>query len=170
MQSAPVCTATSPRASTTPICRTRASGSAERSSASAPSAPAPASRRSSAPGPYAGSATDWLATAPTPALAHETMAPTENQCEWTATPRSPDAASRATMEYVPMRKVENHRTTPGDVLARVRAIPAGFVRAYGDICPGAPRYAGSVLHDTDEPGLPWWRVVRADGALANGAR
>jgi len=69
-----------------------------------------------------------------------------------------------------MRKAENHKTTPGDVLARVRAIPEGFVRAYGDICPGAPRYAGSVLHATDDPGLPWWRVVRADGSLAKGSR
>jgi alkylated DNA nucleotide flippase Atl1 len=57
------------------------------------------------------------------------------------------------------------------VLARVRAIPEGFVRAYGDITPGAPRVAGAVLHDSgDEPGLPWWRVVRADGSLAKGER
>jgi len=39
-----------------------------------------------------------------------------------------------------------------------------------DITPGAPRLAGAVLHDTDEPGLPWWRVVRADGSLAKGDR
>ena len=51
------------------------------------------------------------------------------------------------------------------ILARIRAIPPGFVRAYGDVSPGAPRRAGAVLHDTDEPGLPWWRVVRADGSL-----
>ncbi len=44
------------------------------------------------------------------------------------------------------------------------------MRAYGDITPGAPRVAGAVLHDADEPGLPWWRVVRADGSLAQGAR
>jgi methylated-DNA-protein-cysteine methyltransferase-like protein len=56
------------------------------------------------------------------------------------------------------------------ILARVRAIPPGFVRAYGDVSPGAPRRAGAVLHDTDEPGLPWWRVVRADGSLAQGER
>ena len=74
------------------------------------------------------------------------------------------------MEYVPVRKDHEHKTTPGDVLARVRAIPEGFVRAYGDIVPGAPRFAGAVLHDTDEPGLPWWRVVRADGSLAKGDR
>jgi len=56
------------------------------------------------------------------------------------------------------------------VLARVRAIPPGFVRSYGDVSPGAPRFAGTVLHATDEPGLPWHRVVRADGSLAKGAR
>src|ERR671919_24056 len=56
------------------------------------------------------------------------------------------------------------------VLARVRAIPPGFVRTYGDVSPGAPRFAGTVLHATDEPGLPWHRVVRADGSLAKGAR
>jgi methylated-DNA-protein-cysteine methyltransferase related protein len=56
------------------------------------------------------------------------------------------------------------------VLARVRAIPAGFVRTYGDVSPGAPRFAGTVLHATDQPGLPWHRVVRADGSLAKGER
>ena len=29
------------------------------------------------------------------------------------------------------------------VLARIRATPEGFVRAYGDVSPGAPRFAGS---------------------------
>lgn len=56
------------------------------------------------------------------------------------------------------------------ILARVRAIPEGFVRAYGDLSPGAPRVAGAVLSATDEPGLPWHRVVRADGSLAKGER
>jgi methylated-DNA-protein-cysteine methyltransferase related protein len=56
------------------------------------------------------------------------------------------------------------------VLARVRAIPPGFVRTYGDVSPGAPRFAGTVLHGYDEPGLPWHRVVRADGSLAKGPR
>ena len=56
------------------------------------------------------------------------------------------------------------------MLERVRAIPAGFVRTYGDVSPGAPRYAGTVLFEIDEPDLPWWRVVRADGSLAKGGR
>jgi alkylated DNA nucleotide flippase Atl1 len=67
---------------------------------------------------------------------------------------------------VPRRTIDT--ASQERLLERVRAIPEGFVRAYGDICPGAPRFAGSVLHDTEEAGLPWWRVVRADGSLAKG--
>jgi methylated-DNA-protein-cysteine methyltransferase related protein len=54
------------------------------------------------------------------------------------------------------------------ILDRVRAIPVGFVRTYGDLSPGAPRVAGAVLHDCDDPAVPWHRVVRADGSLAKG--
>ncbi len=57
-----------------------------------------------------------------------------------------------------------------EVLDRVREIPAGFVRTYGDVSPGAPRFAGAVLFECDDPDLPWWRVVRADGSLAKGDR
>ena len=57
-----------------------------------------------------------------------------------------------------------------EVLERVREIPKGFVRTYGDVSPGAPRFAGTVLYAVDDPDLPWWRVVRADGSLAKGAR
>jgi alkylated DNA nucleotide flippase Atl1 len=56
-----------------------------------------------------------------------------------------------------------------EVLARVRAIPPGSVATYGDVSPGAPRFAGTVLFGTTERDLPWWRVVRADGSLAKGA-
>jgi methylated-DNA-protein-cysteine methyltransferase related protein len=57
-----------------------------------------------------------------------------------------------------------------EVLERVREIPEGFVRTYGDVSPGAPRFAGTVLFHADDPDLPWWRVVRADGSLAKGDR
>jgi alkylated DNA nucleotide flippase Atl1 len=57
-----------------------------------------------------------------------------------------------------------------EVLDRVREIPPGFVRTYGDVSPGSPRFAGAVLFESDDPDLPWWRVVRADGSLAKGAR
>src|SRR5580704_9216911 len=56
------------------------------------------------------------------------------------------------------------------ILRRVRAIPPGFVRTYGDVSPGAPRLAGHVLSHTDARDAPWHRVVRADGSLAKGAR
>jgi methylated-DNA-protein-cysteine methyltransferase related protein len=56
------------------------------------------------------------------------------------------------------------------VLERVRAIPPGFVRAYSDLDPGAPRFAGAVLAANDDSELPWHRVVRADGSLPKGAR
>ena len=35
---------------------------------------------------------------------------------------------------------------------------------------GSPRAAGAVLHKTDDPTLPWHRIVRADGSLAKGKR
>ena len=56
------------------------------------------------------------------------------------------------------------------ILERVRAIPAGFVRTYGDIDPAAPRLVGHVLAQLGDDGVPWHRVVRADGSLAMGAR
>ncbi len=56
------------------------------------------------------------------------------------------------------------------IIDRVRAVPVGFVRTYGDISPGAPRVAGAVLHGCDDPSVPWHRIVRADGSLAKGAR
>jgi alkylated DNA nucleotide flippase Atl1 len=57
-----------------------------------------------------------------------------------------------------------------EVLRRVRATPPGFVRTYGDVSPGSPRFAGTVLSECDDPRLPWQRIVRADGSLAKGAR
>jgi methylated-DNA-protein-cysteine methyltransferase related protein len=60
--------------------------------------------------------------------------------------------------------------TDRGILDRVRAIPPGFVRAYGDLSPGAPRHAGAVLSTCDDPTVPWHRVVRADGSLAKGDR
>jgi len=56
------------------------------------------------------------------------------------------------------------------VLAKVRAIPPGFVRTYGDVSPGSPRFAGAVLSVCHDPSVPWQRVVKADGSLAKGDR
>ena len=55
------------------------------------------------------------------------------------------------------------------ILAGVRAIPAGFVRAYSDLDPAAPRLVGRVLATTSED-VPWHRVVRADGSVPKGER
>ena len=63
---------------------------------------------------------------------------------------------------------ESDRTT--EVLRRIQTIPAGFVATYGDVSPGAPRFAGSVLAGCDDPAVPWQRIVRADGSLAKGSR
>ena len=57
-----------------------------------------------------------------------------------------------------------------EVLRRVRSVPEGHVTTYGDLCPEAPRFAGQVLSHTDDPTLPWQRIVRADGSLAKGER
>ena len=57
-----------------------------------------------------------------------------------------------------------------EVLRRIRSIRPGFVRTYGDVSPGAPRFAGTVLHECDDPTVPWQRIVRADGSLAKGER
>lgn len=55
------------------------------------------------------------------------------------------------------------------IVSRIRAIPEGFVRTYGDIEPGAPRLVGRVLATIHED-MPWHRVVRADGSLTQGKR
>jgi methylated-DNA-protein-cysteine methyltransferase related protein len=57
-----------------------------------------------------------------------------------------------------------------DVLRRARSVPAGFVTTYGDLCQEAPRFAGAVMAECHDPGVPWQRVVRADGSLTQGAR
>jgi methylated-DNA-protein-cysteine methyltransferase-like protein len=70
--------------------------------------------------------------------------------------------------------MHSHRTEQADsrkarIIERVRAIPEGFVRTYGDIDADAPRLVGHVLATTNEE-IPWHRVVRADGSLAMGRR
>lgn len=58
------------------------------------------------------------------------------------------------------------------VYAVVAAIPYGKVVTYGDIarmigCPGRARYVGYAMRVCPE-GLPWHRVVKADGSIAGG--
>ncbi len=42
--------------------------------------------------------------------------------------------------------------------------------SYRDLSPAAPRLAGAVLAACRDASVPWHRVVRADGSLAQGAR
>jgi methylated-DNA-protein-cysteine methyltransferase related protein len=57
-----------------------------------------------------------------------------------------------------------------EVLRRVGSVPEGHVTTYGDLSPGAPRFAGSVLSASHDERVPWHRIVRADGSLAQGER
>jgi methylated-DNA-protein-cysteine methyltransferase-like protein len=57
-----------------------------------------------------------------------------------------------------------------EVLRRVRAVPEGRVTTYGDLSPGAPRFAGAVLSASHDEGVPWQRIVRADGSIPKGER
>lgn len=53
------------------------------------------------------------------------------------------------------------------VLSLVEQVPPGRVTTYGLIAEavgGGPRQVGSVM-SRDGGGVPWWRVVRADGSL-----
>jgi methylated-DNA-protein-cysteine methyltransferase related protein len=82
------------------------------------------------------------------------------------------------------RAAAHHREdrTPGhrpptafaaEVTRIVAATVPGEVLTYGDVAaeagsPGAARAVGNVLRGSE--GLPWWRVVRADGRLVPGAQ
>jgi alkylated DNA nucleotide flippase Atl1 len=57
------------------------------------------------------------------------------------------------------------------VLSLVEHVPAGRVTTYGDLAAvvgrGGPRQVGQVMARWGG-GVPWWRVVRADGRPARG--
>jgi len=56
-----------------------------------------------------------------------------------------------------------------EVARVVRAIPVGEVLSYGDVAKraGAPLAARAVARSLGRSGgLPWWRVIRSDGTLA----
>lgn len=57
------------------------------------------------------------------------------------------------------------------VLDLIERIPPGRVMTYGDIAEylgtGGPRTVGAVLSRFGG-GVPWWRVIRADGSLLPG--
>lgn len=57
------------------------------------------------------------------------------------------------------------------ILEAVRAIPRGQVAGYGEVAaragmPGRARLVARILSENSDPGLPWHRVLRADGRIA----
>lgn len=66
------------------------------------------------------------------------------------------------------RAEQDRAAVIGDVREAISAIPRGSVATYGDI--GArvglgPRQVGRLMGVLGD-GVPWWRVVRADGTAA----
>src|SRR5690606_12440758 len=80
------------------------------------SAPRPRAIRSRPRGPKTVLAYDWVATAPTPARAHDTTAPTARNLDATATPRSPVSASNPTIEKVDGRTVMSASSSCSGIL------------------------------------------------------
>ena len=57
------------------------------------------------------------------------------------------------------------------ILAAIRAVPCGQVASYGGIArraglPGRARLVARVLGESDDPELPWQRILRSDGRIA----
>ena len=55
--------------------------------------------------------------------------------------------------------------------AVIRAIPAGRVLTYGDVAayagrPGQAHRVGYALAALDDPTVPWWRVINAQGGIS----
>ena len=85
-----------------------------------------------------------------------------------ALPGPGDGHSVAAMLW---RMSDSAPDTAASILAAVRAIPRGQVAGYGEVAhraglPGRARLAARVLAHNTDPGLPWHRVLRADGRIA----
>ncbi|HEY0838738.1 MAG TPA: methylated-DNA--[protein]-cysteine S-methyltransferase [Vulgatibacter sp.] len=86
---------------------------------------------------------------------------------------SPKRRTRTSDGAQPGPKVADHADAnasfDAEVAKAVRAIPRGSVLSYGDVAKraGAPRAARAVARALSrQSGLPWWRVIRSDGTLA----
>src|SRR3990172_13132478 len=98
MHSAPVWLAVTPEAETTPTWRCAGIRSAAKTASIATCGDCPLARASRMRGPKPANPIAWVATAPTPARAQGTTAPTARDLDCTATPTSPLVGSAATME------------------------------------------------------------------------
>jgi alkylated DNA nucleotide flippase Atl1 len=69
--------------------------------------------------------------------------------------------------------IDDYEAYVESVLRVVESIPEGRVMAYGAIASvigeGGPRQVGKVMAEYGG-GVPWWRVVRADGTLPESHR
>ena len=86
----------------------------------------------------------WVATAPTPALAHGTTAPTARNLDCTAMPRSPVAGSRATIEKVEGR----HYGSRDGLCAMLEIISGGPLHSAGAATRSRPAGRPPVRHET----------------------
>src|SRR5512142_2205219 len=92
-----------PFASTKPTCLSSLSGSSSNKRSSVSRADRPVASNANPRGPKDVLAKDWVATAPTPACAQGTTAPTAGNFDATATPQACSSRSQATMENVIIR-------------------------------------------------------------------
>jgi methylated-DNA-protein-cysteine methyltransferase-like protein len=97
--------------------------------------------------------------APVPGREREHASPFANEEEGIGSNRDPRPSGATTEDFVE------------EVLRLVEAVPAGSVTTYGDLAEmvgrGGPRQVGTVLARHGS-GVPWWRVIRADGRPADG--
>ena len=57
------------------------------------------------------------------------------------------------------------------IIEAIRAVPSGAVSSYGQIAamagyPGRARAVARILSESDQPDLPWHRILRASGQIA----
>ena len=69
------------------------------------------------------------------------------------------------------RRSRHHAVAADEaILARVRAVPRGFRAHLRRRLARSAALAGAVLSACQDPSVPWHRIVRADGSLAQGRR
>src|SRR4029077_6113104 len=68
--------------------------------------------------------------------------------------RPPNEPNRWVQNALAMTDPPRHEKRVAGIVARIRQIPKGSVRTYGEIDPEAPRLVGRVLATTHED-LPW---------------